>query len=670
MARNEKAVFKWTADTSAIDAALDRTRAKAEGAVFAGGRLTSVFGGLKVAAVAGAAGVGALGAALLNATKMADVQIRAQKGLEQAIQSTGSAISAANIKRLAADLQSVTTFGDEATLVAARMLVQFNATEKQIEALLPLTQDLAASFGVDLTAATKAVGQAINGKVGALSRYGVVLSATEEQVFKLASQEERAAIITEKLTKTVGGSAQLQANTAVGAFTQMKNAVGDAQEEVGKLIDRPLASYFQQITARVVQLTPLLGKLALEFLRISGAETKTDVRRVTERHNDMRGFLEGHQRRLRDLLQTGGVTPDATIDDILGDQLGDVRARTDPMGTRRNRMLTDDERATIQERLLSLQESINIETAQFEDTLVRLDENAKKLAKSLTGDEGGAGSGGAVGGVKKVKDELIEIDEAFESNLFGMDIEESTRVFNERMEEEGKALRLSLEEAARDRDRARTEMLDADRAAAKEQERIARESAKEQERIHKDMVDAKAAYDRQFNQQMQAMAMGMVWSAVSAAEDLLEGLITGQEHALEQAAIGFARSAGSQLIAAGVSGVAQGVIHSANPLAPGSGAGMIAAGVAAIATGGALKAGGVAGAHALAGGSIGQAIPSSGGGGLGPSSSGGGAGARGPVVINITQEFGVAGPQPDVQGRYLVALLDDAARRGLIQGNA
>jgi hypothetical protein len=57
-------------------------------------------------------------------------------------------------------------------------LVQMHLTQDQVTTLTPLVVDLATKQGIDLTTAAKAVGKAVNGTVGGLSRMGVVVDKT------------------------------------------------------------------------------------------------------------------------------------------------------------------------------------------------------------------------------------------------------------------------------------------------------------------------------------------------------------------------------------------------------------------------------------------------------------------------------------------------------------
>lgn len=251
----ERQHFKYTADTRDLDRKLEKSRQQSMAAADGSGALRAGLLGVAAAATA-VAGV------LAKSAQAYAVQIESERRLALAIKNTGASIDAANIKRLASDLQSVTTFGDEATISAAALLVQFGATEDQLGKLLPLTQDLAATYGIDLTAATKVLGQAMSGSAGSLSRYGVILTENEKAAFKLAEQSERVEIITKKLAGTVGGTAQLGAQTAVGAFTQLKNSVGDLTEEIGRLTDEGAGGWIRDVVVEVDRLTVALRQSA------------------------------------------------------------------------------------------------------------------------------------------------------------------------------------------------------------------------------------------------------------------------------------------------------------------------------------------------------------------------------------------------------------------------
>ena len=220
-----------------------------------GASLKAVHG----AALGALAGFTGLAAGVLKAAEAYDTQILAERRLELAIQNTGKAVSAARIKELASELQQVTTFGDEATLKMAALLQTFGTTEDQLVALIPRVQDMAAFMGVDMATAAQAVGRAMTGQVGGLSRYGVALDDTTKELFKHADQAERVRILTEQLDQRFRGTAQEMATTGHGAWQQLNNDLGDVVETIGMLVNSPLGGFLRDVQQSVQDLNALLN---------------------------------------------------------------------------------------------------------------------------------------------------------------------------------------------------------------------------------------------------------------------------------------------------------------------------------------------------------------------------------------------------------------------------
>jgi len=199
-----------------------------------------------MAAISTAAFAG-LSVGIWKAVEAAGEAEAAERKLEAAIRGSGQAIDVERIKQYAVALQQVTTYGDDTTVEAAAMLATFQLTENQILALLPRVQNLASMYEMDLTSAAVQVGKALTGSAGALSRYGITLSDAEKEAYNAGNQTQRLAMMLGILDKNTGPAARAMATTAVGAFKQMSNALGDVMEEIGKLVDSPLGSFFNAI---------------------------------------------------------------------------------------------------------------------------------------------------------------------------------------------------------------------------------------------------------------------------------------------------------------------------------------------------------------------------------------------------------------------------------------
>ncbi|HUU55688.1 MAG TPA: hypothetical protein VMY87_12280 [Armatimonadota bacterium] len=150
----------------------------------------------------------------------------AEAKLRSAIRGTAQAIDQSRLEKLAADLQKVTTFGDEASIAMMAMLVSFNLTQDKVESLAPRIQNIAAFMGIDMQSAAIAVGKAIAmNSATALNRFGVII---DEAAMKSGNFND----ILQSIDRNTGPAAEELAKGA-GAAEQLKNEIGDLQESIG-----------------------------------------------------------------------------------------------------------------------------------------------------------------------------------------------------------------------------------------------------------------------------------------------------------------------------------------------------------------------------------------------------------------------------------------------------
>lgn len=201
-------------------------------ATLSGGVLVAV--GALVAGVAAA--VGSLGLFITN-TIEAD-KVTAQ--LEAVLKSTGgvSGQTAESINKMAAELQSLTTFEDDAIASAQALLLTF--TKIRGEAFRPATEavlNLATAMQGDLRGATIMVGKALQDPVrgmSAMSRAGVTFTEGQKAMAKqmVATGDIAGAqrLILKELETQFGGSAKAARDTLGGALINLKNVIGNLFE--------------------------------------------------------------------------------------------------------------------------------------------------------------------------------------------------------------------------------------------------------------------------------------------------------------------------------------------------------------------------------------------------------------------------------------------------------
>jgi len=190
-----------------------------------------------------------------------------------ALKTTGeySSTTQKRMEALSSSLQQVTRYGDETTTSAMAMLMSLGSMDSKMASdLIPHVQDFASAMGMDLESAATLVAKAVEGNVGALSRYGIKV---EEGLDK----QGRMKAITEALSEKFGGLAGAMGDTAGGALIKLQNAFGDMQEEVGR--------------ATVTSLKPLVSWLADVATKITG---------VMQASNDLREALKNQEKGIAD----------------------------------------------------------------------------------------------------------------------------------------------------------------------------------------------------------------------------------------------------------------------------------------------------------------------------------------------------------------------------------
>ncbi len=207
------------------------------------GSLFAKIGQIRLGYFAVAAAVTSVIASVRNWTTAASTQANAEARLETAIRNGAGATQEQiqALKDLAAERQRVTRFGDEQTIAAQAQLATFRLTAEQIGELIPRVQDLAEAnrrqgrTNVDLEQSAILVGRAITGNVGALSRYGVVLTSAQQQAIRFGSEQERVAAVAEALDDNFKGL-----STSLPPFERAvesaSNGWGDFREKLGEAI--------------------------------------------------------------------------------------------------------------------------------------------------------------------------------------------------------------------------------------------------------------------------------------------------------------------------------------------------------------------------------------------------------------------------------------------------
>lgn len=146
-------------------------------------------------------------------------------------------------KDLASAQQKVGVIGDEVTLSGMGVMTQMGLTAKQVKDMTPLLQDLAVKqYGLNVSGEqyqqiSQSVATMVNMGKLTLQGYGIQVTDVERKQFKAMSSADRYSFIMKKLKGSVAGANEAMAKTTGGKIQQMNNAIGDCEEQVGKLVN-------------------------------------------------------------------------------------------------------------------------------------------------------------------------------------------------------------------------------------------------------------------------------------------------------------------------------------------------------------------------------------------------------------------------------------------------
>jgi hypothetical protein len=194
--------------------------------------------------------------------------------LAAVVRATGGAagFTADELATMAADLQKVTRFGDEATMEAQAMLLTFREIKREggvFEDVLELAMDIASAFkNISLESATMQLGKAFEDparQMSYLRRSGISFSKQQEDSIKSLQEQGRMAeaqmVMIGVIQAQLGGTARAMAKETVGRWQQVTNEMGDSLETIGKGIATTVGDIVLPLFKGLAQTVGFVGKL-------------------------------------------------------------------------------------------------------------------------------------------------------------------------------------------------------------------------------------------------------------------------------------------------------------------------------------------------------------------------------------------------------------------------
>ena len=228
--------------------------------------------------------VGNLQAQMKDLADAYAIQEEAERKLETTMRNSMDATDEEiqGIKDLASAQQELGIIGDEVQLAGAQELATYLELSSSLEKLIPVLNDmnaqqygLAATTESSVTIATM-LGKVMQGQTKALSRYGYSFDEAQEKVLKFGNEEERAAMLAEVVSASVGGVNAALAQTDSGKQQQLVNTLGDMKEQLGSLVVGALP--FVTIVAQTTMAATSIMTLTTSFKALITSMTAFDLR--------------------------------------------------------------------------------------------------------------------------------------------------------------------------------------------------------------------------------------------------------------------------------------------------------------------------------------------------------------------------------------------------------
>ncbi|HSH28873.1 MAG TPA: phage tail length tape measure family protein, partial [Thiohalobacter sp.] len=170
-------------------------------------------------------------------------QEQALRQVENRLRETGNAVgfTTDELARMASELQSVTTVGDEEILELQNQLLAFgNITGEQFERTLSVILDFAEATGRNASSAIRTLGVAVNDPVSGMARLrqaGIDLDESQKALITSLSESGDSIgaqrVLLDALETAYGGAARTARDTLGGAISGLQNAFGDLLEAPG-----------------------------------------------------------------------------------------------------------------------------------------------------------------------------------------------------------------------------------------------------------------------------------------------------------------------------------------------------------------------------------------------------------------------------------------------------
>ncbi|MCE5235829.1 MAG: phage tail protein [Clostridiaceae bacterium] len=176
-----------------------------------------------------------------------------------------------SIVELAKAQERLGVVSETTQLGGAQELATYLGKTETLKKLLPVMNDMVAQqYGINATQESAVniatmLGKVMNGQVGALSRYGYSFDETQAKILKFGTEEERAAVLADVVSESVGGVNAALAQTDAGKMAVLNAVLDETKTTVGEMAN--------QLKAQIMgQMLPSLSALSDAFLGVLSGE--------------------------------------------------------------------------------------------------------------------------------------------------------------------------------------------------------------------------------------------------------------------------------------------------------------------------------------------------------------------------------------------------------------
>jgi len=279
----------------------------------------------------------------------------------------------------------------------AQELATYLTLSSSLKTLIPVMNDMVAQqYGLSASAESAVsiatmLGKVMNGQTSALSRYGYSFTAAQEAVLKYGTEAERAAVLAEVVSESVGGMNAALAATPNGRLKQVSNTLGKIQETFGQAINHVLVLFIPALNvlcSMLANVATLANKLAQTLANVFGsgaskaATTVSYTGAVSEAVSELEAAAESAGEAMGalgfDQMTKLPTSSEAAESESAGGPVGRIAESVD--GTEE----AGESIGWLEARLTALQEKFaSFDTSKLTGGLARLKEAAAPLTQGL-----------------------------------------------------------------------------------------------------------------------------------------------------------------------------------------------------------------------------------------------------------------------------------------------